>query len=105
MRQARAQRGGARRGRGGHTERTPAPALTLVNYPPLAATARADGGDATTTAGVSAGGDEAGVGAHAQARQAARTTAPWHRGVGRPLPRAAARCEGGMRVELRRATA
>ena len=66
MRQARAQRGGARRGRGGHTERTPAPALTLVNYPPLAATARADGGDATTTAGVAAGGDAAGAGAHAR---------------------------------------
>ena len=61
MRQARAQRGGARRGRGGHTERAlqpptqaAAPALTVEHYPPLAAAAQAGAtgdGAATTTSG------------------------------------------------------
>ena len=61
MRQARAQRGGVRRGRGGHTERTPAPALTLANFPPLAATARADGSDAAATTGDATGDDATAV--------------------------------------------
>ena len=79
MRQARAQRGGARRGRGGHTERalqpptrTAAPALTDEHYPPLAAAARADAGAATTAsggavpraAGDASGGDAAAAVAH-----------------------------------------
>ena len=60
MRQARAQRGGARRGRGGHTERAlqpptqaAAPALTIEHYPPLVAAARAGTtGDGVAAAGV-----------------------------------------------------
>ena len=65
MRQARAQRSGDRRGRGGHTERTLAPALTLANYPPLTATARADGGDAATTTGDASGGEATAARVHA----------------------------------------
>ena len=65
MRQARAQRSGDRRGRGGHTERTPAPALTLANYPLLTAAARADGGDATTTMGGASGGEATAARVHA----------------------------------------
>ena len=79
MRQARAQRGGARRGRGGHTERAlqppaqaAAPALTNEHYPPLAAAARAgvraaatsSGGAALRAAGDASGGDAAAAGAH-----------------------------------------
>ena len=60
MRQACAQRGGARRGRGGHTERAlqpptqaAAPALTIEHYPPLVAAARAGTtGDGVAAAGV-----------------------------------------------------
>ena len=59
MRQARAQRGGARRGRGGHTERAlqpptqaAAPALTAAHSPPLVAATRAGAtGDGVATAG------------------------------------------------------
>jgi hypothetical protein len=67
MRQARAQRSGDRRGRGGHTEQTPAPApaLTLANYPLLTATVRADGGDATTTTGDASGGEATAARVHA----------------------------------------
>ena len=75
MRQARAQRGGARRDRGGHTERAlqpptqaAAPALTVIHYPPLVAAVRAgaSGADATTTPGDASDGDATAAGAHTQ---------------------------------------
>ena len=77
MRQARAQRGGARRGRGGHTERALQPptqaaaaALTAMHYPPLVAAVRAgaSGADATTTPGDAPGGDAAATSACAGRR-------------------------------------
>ena len=84
MRQARAQRGGARRGRGGHTERalqpptrTAAPALTDEHYPRLVAAAQAgatgagaattaSGGAAPRAAGDASGGDAAAAVVHAR---------------------------------------
>ena len=95
-----------------HTERAlqpptqvVAPALTLAHYPPLVAVTQAGaaGGECCSC-------DGRRCYAHLcyglrQCAQLAPIAAPMHRGVGPPMPRATTRREGGMRMELRRATA